>query len=49
MPITILIFSRFFRNFTSACIIELKIFMYKIIQAYIVLVSGKPFIAELFE
>ena len=46
-PITLLIFARFLRNFTCTCMIEWKIFMHKISQAYIVLAYGKPFITEL--
>ena len=49
MPITILIFARFLRNFTCACMKEWRIFMHKISQAYIVLAYGKLFITELFE
>ena len=46
MPITIQIFAR---NFTCPYMIERRIFMHKISQAYIVLAYGKPFITELFE
>ena len=49
MPITILLFARFLQNFTCACMIEGRIFMHKIGQAYIALAYGKPFITELFE
>ena len=49
MPITILIYARFLRNFTCACMKEWRIFMHKISQAYIDLAYRKPFITELFE
>ena len=49
MPIVLLINARFLRNFTCACMIELRILMHKISQAYIALVYRKPFITELFE
>ena len=49
MPITILIFARFLRNFTCACMKEWRIFIDKISQAYIVLAYEKAFITELFK
>ena len=43
MPIAILIFARFLRNFTCGCMIEWRLCMHKISEAYRLLAHGKPF------